>query len=340
MLEIYVILFTLFSTLVINHFLTKKKFLLDKKYSPHKSFTNNDVVPLSGGLIFLLSICIFYPSEFYFFKSTLCAIFLIGIFSDLNIISSPTKRIIIQAFIILVFLYLSQTYIKSVRWTFLDHYLQNTFFGYLFSLFCLVILINGANFMDGVNTLVIGYFLIVIFTILHVATNYNLELNFILIKTILIILLVIFLFNFKGKLFLGDSGSYLIAFTIGYLLINFSNKNQEVSPYFIACMLWYPAYENLFSIIRKIIKKDSPTNADNKHLHQLLFIFIKKKLSYPDTLLNTLSGLIINFFNILIFLYATNYFDNTPQLIILIILSIFIYNYFYYYFEKKNKLLD
>ena len=96
MFESYVIIFTLFSTVAINYFLIKKKLLLDKKYSPHKSFLNNDIVPLSGGIIFLLSICIFYPVEFYPFKLALCAIFLIGIFSDLNIISSPAKRIIIH----------------------------------------------------------------------------------------------------------------------------------------------------------------------------------------------------------------------------------------------------
>ena len=337
MFEVYVIFFTLFSTVSINYFLIKKKLLLDKKYSPHKSFLNNDIVPLSGGIILLLSICIFYPSEFYPFKLTLCAIFLIGIFSDLNIISSPIKRIIIQTFIILVFLYIDQTYIQSIRWLLLDHYLNNTIFGYLFSLVCLVVLINGTNFMDGVNTLVIGYFLIVTLAIFYIATNFNLELNLILIKVILIILSVIFLFNFFGKLFLGDSGSYLIAFILGYFLINFSNTNEAVSPYFVACMLWYPAYENLFSIIRKIINKDSPTVADNRHLHQMLFVFIKKNFSYSNKVLNTISGLIINFFNIIFFIYAAYYFDNTKKLILLIIVSIFLYNFFYYYFKKKIK---
>ena len=338
MLEIYVILFTLFSTLVINHFLTKKKFLLDKKYSPHKSFLNNDIVPLSGGIIFLLSICIFYPSEDYLFKLTLFAIFLIGIFSDLKIISSPIKRITIQTFIILVFLYIDQTYIQSIRWLLLDHYLNNTIFGYLFSLVCLVVLINGTNFMDGVNTLVIGYFLIVTLAIFYIATNFNLELNLVLIQIILITLSVIFLFNFFGKLFLGDGGSYLIAFILGYLLINFSNTNEEVSPYFAACMLWYPAYENLFSIIRKIIKKNSPTDADNRHLHQLLFVFMKKKFLYSNKILNTTSGLIINLFNIVFFIYAACNFNNTKKLILLIIVSTFFYNFFYYYFTKKIKL--
>ena len=190
--------------------------------------------------------------------------------------------------------------------------------------------------MDGVNTLVIGYFLIVTLAIFYIATNFNLELNFILIKVILITLSVIFLFNFFGKLFLGDSGSYLIAFVLGYFLINFSNINEAVSPYFVACMLWYPAYENLFSIIRKIIKKNSPTGADNRHLHQLLFVFMKRKFSYSDKVLNTASGLIINLFNIVFFTYAASNFDNTKKLALLIILSTFFYNFFYYYFTKKD----
>ena len=335
MYEISIIFFTLFLTVAINYILIKKKFLLDKKYSSHKSFLNNKEVPLSGGIIFLLSICVFYTSEFYPLKLIMCVIFLIGVFSDLNLISSPAKRIVIQIIVILIFLFINQTHIHTISWEFLDYYLQNTYFGYFFSLFCLVILINGTNFMDGVNTLVVGYFMIVTLILLYVAINFNLELNFNLTKVILLSLLVVFIFNFFGKLFLGDSGSYLIAFVMGYLLINFSNINQPVSPYFVACMLWYPAYENLFSIIRKTTKRNSPTAADNKHLHQLLFTFIKKKLPYSNNSLNTLSGLIINFFNLLIFLFAATFFNNSKQLIILILISIFLYNYLYFYLKRK-----
>jgi len=338
MLELNVIFFTLLSTLSINYFLLNKKLLLDKKYSSHKSFVSNSEVPLSGGIIFLLSISVFYTSEFYQLKIALFAIFLVGFFSDINFISSPIKRILIQIFIILFFLYIDQTYIYSIRWEFLDYYLKNTHFGYFFSLFCLIILINGTNFMDGVNTLATGYFLIITFIILYLANNFNLELNFNLAKIILATLLVILIFNFFGKLFLGDSGSYLISFIIGYMLINFSNENQTISPYFVACMLWYPAYENLFSIIRKKINKNSPAKADNKHLHQLFYIFIQNRLSYSPKTLNTLTGLIIIFFNSLVLMCGAIYFDDTRKLIILIVLSVLFYNFFYYYFLKKTLL--
>ena len=333
--ELNVIFFTLFLTLIVNFFLKKKKILLDKKYSSHKVLVSNEEVPLSGGIVFLLSILILYQTEFYQFKIILFIIFLTGIISDINFISSPSKRIIIQLFIIGTFLYIDPTYIQSIRIDFFDHYLQNSYFGYFFTLFCLVILINGSNFMDGVNILVIGYFLIVTSIIFYLSNNFNLEVNIYLVKTVLSVLLVIFVFNFFGILFLGDGGVYLISFVIGSILIHISSNNQVVSPYFVACMLWYPAYENLFSIIRKKLDKKSATKPDKTHIHQLLYIFIRNKLSYPTKIINTLTGLIIILFNFFILIVGAKYFNDSKKLISLIILSIVFYNYIYYYLKKN-----
>jgi len=336
MYEIYVILFTFLSTIIVNFFLLKSNLLLDKKYSSHKSFLNKNIVPLSGGIIFLITICLFSKTDFYSFKLILVTIFLVGVFSDLNLISSPDKRLFIQIFIVSVFIYINNIYINSISWVWVDYYLQNTYLGYFLSLFCFVILINGTNFMDGVNILVIGYYLSISLIVLYIANSFNLEFNFNLTKIIVIILAVLFIFNFFGKLFLGDSGAYLISFVFGYILIDLSNRNPTVSSFFIACMLWYPAYENLFSIIRKIIKKKIPTKADNRHLHQLLYIFIKNKVSYSNNIINTLTGLIINFFNLLFFLQAAKNFDNTKELIISIVVAVLFYNFAYYYLSKKT----
>lgn len=332
---INVIFFTLLFTLIVNFFLKKTEILLDKKYSNHKKLTGNEEVPLSGGIVFLSSILIFYQTEFYQFKIVLFAIFLVGIISDINLISSPLKRIIIQLFIVSIFLYMDPTYIYSVRIEMIDYYLQNSYLGYFFTLFCFTILINGSNFMDGINILVIGYFLIVMSIIVYLSNNFNLELNIHLVKTVLLVLSIIFVFNFFGKLFLGDSGVYTISFVIGYILINFSSDNHIVSPYFVVCMLWYPAYENLFSIIRKKFNKKSVTEPDKTHLHQLLYIFIRNKFSYPVKIINTLTGLIIILFNLLILIVGVKYFNDTQKLITLILLSVVFYNYTYYYLKKN-----
>ena len=335
MTEINVISFTLCIILIINYFFKKKKILLDKKYSSHKGLTSNEEVPLSGGIVFLLSILIFYQPEFYQFKIILLTIFLAGIISDINLISSPAKRIIIQLFIIGIFLYMDPTYIYSIRIEMLDYYLQNSYLGYFFTLFCFTILINGSNFMDGINIFVIGYFLIVMSITLYLSNNFNLNLNINLVKTVLSVLIVIFAFNFFGQLFLGDSGVYLISFVTGYILIQFSSDNYIVSPYFVACMLWYPAYENLFSIVRKKFNKKSATKPDKTHLHQLLYIFIRKNFSYPIKTINTLTGIIIILFNLFILIVGAKYFNDSKKLITLILLSMVFYNYTYYYLKKN-----
>ena len=71
------------------------------------------------------------------------------------------------------------------------------------------------------------------------------------LKIIFSVLLILLVFNFFEKFFCGDSGSYVISLIVGYYLIELSNLDLIISPYFIACLLWYPAYECLFSMVRK-----------------------------------------------------------------------------------------
>ena len=113
-------------------------------------------------------------------------------------------------------------------------------------MFCTLVLINGSNFIDGVNTLVLGYFILIFSNIFYLAEINNLNLDILLVSTCLISLSVIYIFNFFGKILLGDGGSYLISFVAGIILIKFSSDNYLVSPYYIMALLWYPAYENLF----------------------------------------------------------------------------------------------
>ena len=79
--------------------------------------------------------------------------------------------------------------------------------------------------------------------------------------------------NFFNKLQLGDGGSYLIGFFTAFYVINFISQNSLVSPYFAVLILWYPCFENLFSISRKIYQKKSISDADNLHLHHNIFLF-------------------------------------------------------------------
>ena len=144
----------------------------------------------------------------------------------------------------------------------------------LFTSFCILVVINGSNFMDGLNTLAVGYCLLILFSLIFIFLNNQIIFpNYDLLLITVVSLLVVFLFNIFGKIYLGDNGAYLVAFIISILLIETSKANYIVSPFYVANLLWYPAFENFFSIIRKIIQKKSPMSPDNHHLHQLLFTY-------------------------------------------------------------------
>jgi UDP-N-acetylmuramyl pentapeptide phosphotransferase/UDP-N-acetylglucosamine-1-phosphate transferase len=148
---------------------------------------------------------------------------------------------------------------------------------------------------------------------------------------------MIYLFNFFSKLYLGDSGSFLISFIVGCYLINIANNNPIISPLFIVLLLWYPAFENLFSIFRRFFNKSSPSNPDNFHLHQLLFIFLRKKFNASNNFINTLAGNIINSFNFIIFCFGINFFGSSKYLIVLIFVNILFYFSIYFLLKKNLK---
>ena len=111
--------------------------------------------------------------------------------------------------------------------------------------------------------------------------------------------------------------------------------NQYMSPYFVILLLWYPCYENLFSIFRKRFFKQSATDPDNKHLHQLLFSFFLEKLGKSKLFVNNFTSILINTYNLAVFLIGLKYFDKTSLLLMLIFVNVMIYNSLYF-FVKKN----
>ena len=335
MSEISVFLISFSLCLIINYISIKYNYLVDKKFFPHKSFVSKNSVPITGGLIFILSTLLFVRFD-NTFSYIMYLIFFVGMLSDLNILKSPYKRFILQTTIILALAFLSKNFISSVRIPLFDHLLTYTFFKYFFVVFCLLILINGSNFIDGVNTLLIGYFLSIILIVIILINQNNLDFEIQNLKIIFSVLLVLFVFNFFEKFFCGDGGSYIISLIVGYYLIELSNLRLTISPYFIACLLWYPAYECLFSMIRKKIEKSKMTGPDNNHLHQLLFSFFKKKMNFQGWIISSLTGISINTYNLIIFFIALRNVSQTNILISILVINIFLYNFIYFFLKRKN----
>ena len=233
------VIFVLIITIILNFIFKKFNILIDQtNVSNHKSFINgNRITPLSGGLVFFLILVFLLPENYKYFTILVFFIFLTGLLSDLNILHSPAFRITFQTITIVIYIFLFDNFISSIRVDFFDNLLNIFFIKLFFTSFCILVLINGTNFMDGVNTLAVGYLILVFLNVLYLAEVKDLELDVLLVSVCLTSLTVIYIFNFFGKIFLGDGGSYLISFVFGVILIKFSSDNYLVSPYYVAALL-------------------------------------------------------------------------------------------------------
>jgi UDP-GlcNAc:undecaprenyl-phosphate/decaprenyl-phosphate GlcNAc-1-phosphate transferase len=136
----------------------------------------------------------------------------------------------------------------------------------------LIGLMNGINFIDGMN----GLAVLTIMGALSscIALSYIAKDNqaFIVLVPWLIMLSIFLLFNYPfGKIFLGDSGAYFIGILLGIWLIDFFARHNQISSWNALLIIFYPSIEVIYSVIRKISQGKSPFYPDREHLHIKIF---------------------------------------------------------------------
>ena len=151
-------LFVFFGTFIAN----KKNFLPNYSGDTHQKFFSEKKIPLIGGILILPLLFLIFSEKDIFFVIISCLILIVGFLSDSKILSSPKKRFILQLFVVSFFVFYSNIEVTPTRIEPIDKILQGNFLGLFFSIFCIMILINGSNFVDGLNGLLLGYFLIII----------------------------------------------------------------------------------------------------------------------------------------------------------------------------------
>ena len=322
--------------LILNYISITNKLFLNLTGDIHQKFVSSESVPLLGGIILILTSYFYIDLSNFIFIFSISFIFCIGFLSDIKKIKSPKLRLFFQILIVYTFIHFSSIVVPPTNILLLDYLLDNTSFQIVFTIFCILVVINGFNFIDGINTSVIGYCLIISFSL------YYLELNGIQVSQILdllsliSILVAIFILNCFNKLYLGDGGSYLLGLLFAIYLIDTYKVNDSMSSLFVISLLWYPAYENLFSILRKVKFSISPINPDTNHLHQLIFFYLREIFGRNNFYVNTFTGLLINLYNLLGIMLATKFYNNSQILILIIIFNLFFYTFVYIKLKNKN----
>ena len=325
-MNIILFISVIFLTLGLNRMLVKKGLFLNFNGDNHQKFISSKNIPLSGGLILIFT-SYYYLNLLNF--TYVFFMFCVGFLSDVKKINSAKLRFVIQALIVLSVVYFSSIAVPQTKIIFLDQLLANNTFRIFFSIFCILIIINGCNFIDGVNTSLVGYCLIISLS-LHYLDSNGVEISQIVdFYNLIPVLMALFILNFFNKLYLGDGGSYFLGLLFALCLINTYQINNNISPYFVVCLLWYPAFENLFSILRKKNLSRSPLYPDTNHLHQIIFLYLKKNFNIKSIYLNTATGTIINIYNLICIAIATQFYSHTKTQILIITFNIIVYLFLY-----------
>ena len=227
---------------------------------------------LIGGHFIFISYSIFLLFSFdyslnhkFFFFLIFSCIFLIGVLDDLKDLK-PIVKLGLVLIIYLILIHFDNDYLLEK--IYLETFNKNFNFGiysYPASILCVLLLINAINLIDGINGLAM-----MIFIIIYLFLWYFLNVTFNIY--IFIFYLFIFFNIFKGKYFLGNSGSLIIGALIAFSTIKTYNSNfiENNSAEDIFILFLIPGVDMLRLFVQRILKKKNPFEADGSHLHHLL----------------------------------------------------------------------
>ncbi|WP_178991481.1 glycosyltransferase family 4 protein [Winogradskyella schleiferi] len=251
--------------------------------SSHKSST-----PTMAGvsfflvLIFLLNIIYVWDTEQIGISliAATALMFAIGLKDDL-VVSTPRAKIIGEIMAILIVIFCNCLQVNSLQ-GFLGIQEVSIFLSSGIVVIMILTIINAYNMIDGIDGLASGIG-IVIFGVygflFYIASAYF---YFLLCLGLIGILLAYLRYNLSltKKIFMGDTGSLIIGFCIGFLSLKFlAMDTSELAKYafknenkfiIIGAIFFIPLFDTLRVICVRLLNKKSPFKPDNNHIHHIL----------------------------------------------------------------------
>lgn len=271
---------------------------LMKKISSIKNYSgvqrvHEGEVPRLGGFVIFAGLFFYWlfsdnKENMSFINSFLLAcipLFLISLKEDLFYSTSPTSRLICMLFSSILFFILYDISFPIIEFPFLGQLLNNYFgMSLLFFSLCVLVVINGSNLIDGSNGLLSMTVIMQILCLMYICHINSDLINMSRLLIFFTLLLIFLLFNYPfGRVFLGDSGAYILGFATSLLTIIIFSEHSNIPTWLAALILFYPVTELIFSIIRKLLQNKNPMMPDSSHLHLKLFYLLNNNIISKKT---------------------------------------------------------
>jgi UDP-GlcNAc:undecaprenyl-phosphate/decaprenyl-phosphate GlcNAc-1-phosphate transferase len=333
MMHVTYILFYLFLSLIIFFFISKVSYKLNLVDIPDKRKTHSKPTANTGGL----ALCLTYIFAIYLFNFPspkfdiiLSISFLIAIvgFIDDKFNLNVGGKLSLQLIPIIYLIVLENFNLKQIgNYDYFE--LELGSFSIPFSIMCVIFLINAFNYFDGLDGTLSFVSISTLSILLFLLPNDNTKLFLIVI---ILPILIFLCFNFSifriPKLFLGDGGSLLLGFIIGFTIIYFANQ-KNIHPILLAFSISIFVYEFISVNLVRIISKKKLFSAGKDHLH---YILLKKSNSL------FLTNFLISITNIIIFIFGYLGFIIINPLTSLILFVVLFMIYFKIRKELKKSL--
>ena len=211
----------------------------------------------------------------------LCALFIMifMIFDDFMSIK-PSYRIIFQCLIAALMILMSGEYLIQVGNLLGFGEISLGVLSIPFTIFCVVGLMNAFNMIDGLNGICASLALIPIMYVTYLG-NFSYGL---LIPIGAILGFLAYNLGYLGKkrgVFLGDSGSNMLGFAVGFICIEYSqniNHSSYINPVTALWLVALPLIDCISVMVSRSIKGIIPFRPGRDHLHhRLLDLGIKPK---------------------------------------------------------------
>ena len=290
---------------------------------PQKIHT--DPTPRIGGLGLIIAMfmqALFLPDEAMQFVLLILVavlpVFLSGFAEDVTNSVSPRVRLLTSFIAGVGFCGLTGVWVTNVELSVANYVLSISGVGIIFTVLAIASLSNAFNIIDGLNGLSIGTGLFMSLTIAVLAIHGNDTLMLVLATCLAASLFGVLLFNFPfGKIFVGDGGAYFMGAMIAAMAVLLPERNDAVSPYASAIIVIYPFYELMRSFLRRLVGNGAaPMQPDNKHLHSMMFRFVRQHCPVKSTLQNSIASCVVLILPLINCIWALNYFDERDKLII------------------------
>lgn len=203
----------------------------------------------------------------FLIAGSVTAMMVIGFIDDKFDISAPTRLFLTIFIAVLLFSNYPEFIISHILFPSINFVFFTGVWGFPFTVLCLVAALNAVNMADGRNGLVLGLALIWHSFFMGHALPAMLP----TMAGVMGCLIVLFIFNLRGKLFLGDCGAYGIAMYYGFLaLVLHRSAYGTVASAEAVLLFLIPVLDMGRLIVVRLAGSHSPLKPDSRHLHHLL----------------------------------------------------------------------